>query len=160
MPRSVENAKEIFGHNSLYFVLFEELIWSQPPYTRSEAVQFIPQCRMGGVQDLPARFSGVATIRESFRGLNESIQLQVAASSKWRTVLARPLAAEVRVRMESDVAWFMATASRHSLMAATSDYVVARERQLGLNEPPTRMAQEIAFLQATSVTQDTISPVD
>lgn len=160
MSRSVENAKEIFGHNSLYFVLFQELIWSEPPYTRSEAVEFIPLYRVGGVQDLPARFSGVATVRESFRGLDESIQLQVAADAKWRAVLAGPMAAAVRARMESDVAWFMATASRYRLMAATCDYVVARENQLDLSEPRARMAQEISFLQSTGVTQDTISPVD
>lgn len=160
MSRSVGNAKEIFGHNSLYFVLFQELIWSVPPYTRSEAVGFIPLYRMGGVQDLPARFSGLATVRESFRGLDESVQLQVAAGAKWRAVLARPMAADVRARMESDVAWFMATASRYSLMATTCDFVVAREKQLDLNKPRARMAQEIAFLQSTSVTKDTISPVD
>lgn len=62
--------------------------------------------------------------------------------------------------MESDVAWFMATASRYRLMAATCDYVVAREKQLDLNEPRARMAKEIGLLQSTGVTQDTISPVD
>lgn len=160
MSQSVENAKEIFGHDSLYFVLFQELIWSKPPYTRSEAVGFVPRYRMGGIQDLPAAFSGGTTVRESFRGLDESIQLQNAAGAKWQSVLARPLAADVRARMESDVAWFMATASRYRLMAATCDYVVAREKQLDLNEPRARMAKEIGLLQSTGVTQDTISPVD
>ena len=115
---------------------------------------------MGGVQDLPARFSRATTLRESFRGLDESIQLQVAAGAKWRAVVAGPMAGEVRARMESDVAWFMATTSRYRLMAATCDFVIARENQLDLNEPRARMAQEIAFLQSTGVTQDTISPVD
>jgi hypothetical protein len=160
MSRSVENAKEIFGHNSLYFVLFQDLIWSAPPYTRAEAAGFLPLYRIGGVQDLPAAFSGGTTVRESFRGLDESIRLQDAAIARSQSLLSRPLAAEVRARMESDVAWFNATASRYRLMAATCDYVVAREKQLDLGEPRARMAQEIALLQSTAVTQDTISPVD
>ena len=131
MSHSVENAKEIFGNNSLYYVLFQELIWADPPYTRSEAAAFIPLYRMGGIQDLPAAFSGVATVRESFRGLDESIHLQEVAGAKWRAVLAGAVARDVRGRMESDVAWFMATASRYRLMAATCDYVMARQNQLG-----------------------------
>jgi Domain of unknown function (DUF4838)/Glycosyl hydrolase family 67 N-terminus len=160
MSQSVENAKEMFGSSSLDNVLFQELIWAEPPYTRSQAAAFTSQYRLGGVQDLPAAFSGATTVRESFRGLDESIQLQEIAAAEWQAVLAGALEADIRRRMESDVAWFMATASRYRLMAATCDYVVARENQLDLNEPRARMAREIAFLQSTSVTQDTISPVD
>jgi hypothetical protein len=62
--------------------------------------------------------------------------------------------------MESDVAWAAATASRYRLMAATCDYVIARFHAADLSEPRSRMEREIAFLESSPVTRDTISPVD
>jgi hypothetical protein len=160
MSQSVENAKEIFGGESLFYVLLQEVIWADPPYSAAEAAGFVRLYREGGVQDLPGGFSGNVSVRERFRGLDESIRMQEGAAIRWQALLAEPLTAEIRARMEGDVAWFMATASRYRLMAATCDYVLARQNQLDLEEPRTRMAREIAFLEATQVTRDTISPVD
>ncbi len=52
------------------------------------------------------------------------------------------------------------TASRYRLMATTTDDMVARQFQLDLVELRVRMEQEIAFLEASTVTDDTVSPVD
>ena len=120
-----------------------------------------PEIGVAGVSVARAILSlQVATVRETFRGLDESIRLQELAASKWEAVLAGVLAEDVRRRMESDVAWFVATASRYRLMAATCDYFLAQEYQLDREEPRSRMKQEIALLETSSVTQDTISRVD
>jgi hypothetical protein len=160
MSRSVENAKEIFGTNSLYWLLLQEQIWSPPIYSRAQAVQFISRFRSGGVQDLPAAFSGIRLIRASFRGLDESIRLQSDAATKWSAVLSQVLPPDVRRHMESDLAWFLATASRYRLMAATSDFVWAREHNLDLAEPRERIARELELLQQSPVLADTVSPVN
>jgi hypothetical protein len=52
------------------------------------------------------------------------------------------------------------TASRYYLMATTADDMVARQFQLDLAELRVRMEQEIAFLEASTVTDDTVPPVD
>lgn len=52
------------------------------------------------------------------------------------------------------------TASRYYLMATTADDMVARQFQLDLAELRVRMEQEIAFLEASTVTDDTVSLVD
>jgi hypothetical protein len=160
MCRSVENSKELFGFNSLFWVLFQEFIWTEPFYTPGEVVEFIGKYRSGGVQDLPAAFSGLVTERATFRGLDDSIALQEQARGRWQAVLMRPLTAATRARMESDVAWFEATASRYRLMAATIDLVLARYRGQDESETRARMAPEIAMLNGSSVTQDTLSPVN
>lgn len=160
MSQSVENAKEVFGTNSLYWLLFQEFFWASPPYTLAQTAEFIPRFRAGGVQDLPGAFSDVKSVRATFRGLDESIRLQEQAAQLWTAMLDSPLPAAERRRMESDVAWFVATASRYRLMAATSDYVVAKQNQLDLSEPRSRIVREVAFLRESPVLADTISPVD
>jgi hypothetical protein len=160
MSRSVENAKEIFGTNSLYWLLLQEQLWSPPVYPRVEAVQFIARYRVGGVQDLPAASSGMPFIRASFRGLDESLRLQSDAAVRWSALLDQPLPPDVRQRMESDLVWFSTTASRYRLMAATSDFVLAREYGLDLEEPRERIAREIGFLRQSPVLSDTVSPVN
>lgn len=160
MSQSVENAKELFGTNSLYWLLFQEFFWASPPYTLVQTAEFIPRFRAGGVQDLPGAFSDVKVVRATFRGLDESIRLQEQAARLWTVVLDGPLPAAERRRMESDVAWFVATASRYRLMAATSDYVVAKQNQLDLSEPRSRIVREVALLRESPVLADTISPVD
>jgi Domain of unknown function (DUF4838) len=160
MAHSVENAKEMFGTNSLYWVLFQDLIWASPFYSPAQVAAFIPLYRKGGAQDLPAAFSGLATERAIFRGLDDSLSLQQQAASQWLTISARVLPDEVRARIDSDIAWFAATASRYRLMAATCDYFVASQANADVTEPRARMQQEIALLEASPVTADTISPVD
>lgn len=160
MSRSVENAKEMFGTNSLLWLLFQEQLWNPAFYTRAEVVEYLPLFRIGGTQDLPAGFSGVPTERETFRGLDESIRLQSEASVRWRAILSGSLAPDVRRRMEADVEWFEATASRYRLMAATCDYVTARQRGGDLTEPRARAMREIELLRLSTVLSDTVSPVD
>lgn len=160
MSQSVENAKEMFGTNSLLWILFQEHFWAVPPYTLAQAAGFIPMFRGGGVQELPGAFSDVKSVRATFRGLDESIQLQEQAARRWTAVLDDSLPPVVRRNMESDVAWFTATASRYRLMAATSDYVVAKQNQLDLSESRNRIAREAALLLESPVLTDTISPVD
>ena len=160
MSQSVENAKEIFGTNSLYWLLFRHLIWAEPPYSDAEATEFIPRYRTGGVQEVPGTFPEVATVRASFRGLDESTYLQQLAADRWQKLLGGSLDPDVRRHMEGDVEWFAATASRYRLMAATCDFVWARHHQLDVDEPRSRIAQEISLLRESAVIQDTISPVD
>ncbi len=106
LARSVENAKEMFGTNSLSWVLLQEQIWSPAVYARDEAAAYVARYRVGGTQELPARFSNAQFQRASFRGLDESVRLQGDASSRWRELLDGPLPGDVRRRMESDVVWF------------------------------------------------------
>jgi hypothetical protein len=161
MAASVENAKEIFGTNSLYWLLLQELIWSVPHYPPAEAADLIARYRIGGAQNLPARFSGMDTIRATFRGLDESMQLQDEAARRWTALLDGPsLPAEVRRRIQDDIEWFAATASRYRLMAATSDFIWARQHGLDLEEPRARIRRETDFLLSSAVLADTISPVD
>ena len=161
MAASVENAKEIFGTNSLDWLLLQELIWSVPHYPPAEAADLIARYRMGGAQNLPARFSGMDTIRATFRGLDESMQLQDEAARRWTALLDGPsLPADVRRRIQDDIEWFAATASRYRLMAATSDFIWARQHGLDLEEPRARIRRETDFLLSSAVLTDTISPVD
>lgn len=160
MSYSVENAKEIFGTNSLYWLLLQEQLWNPAIYPRAEAVQFIARYHDGGVQDLPAASSGIPFIRASFRGLDESLRLQSDATARWSALLDRPLPPDVRRHMESDLVWFTTTASRYRLMDATSDFVWAREYGLDLEEPRGRVAREIGFLRQSPVLSDTVSPVN
>jgi len=160
MSKSVENSKELFGINSLFWVLFQSFIWTEPFYTPGEAAGFVGKYRAGGVQDLPAAFSGLVTERATFRGLDESLALQVQARGRWQTVLSGRMDASTRARIESDAAWFEATSSRYRLMAASID--VALSRYYGRDESVARerIAAEIAILDGSPVVRDTISPVD
>jgi hypothetical protein len=160
MSSSVENASQIFGLNSLFVVLFQEQIWTQPPYSRTEADSFIAQYRAGGRQQLPGGYSGRDAIAQSFRGLDESIALQDRARAQWESVLAEPMPAEERARMESDVAWFLSTSSRYRLMAATCDYVLAAPHSTEQERARMQMEVELTFLSASPVLDDTISPVN
>jgi Domain of unknown function (DUF4838) len=160
MAQSVENAKELFGTNSLYWVMFQKLIWTDPFYSTSDAIGLIGKYRVGGTQDLPAKFSGLNTVRESFVGLDESIRLQEQARIKWQAAIIGTIDREVLTHMESDIAWFLLTTSRYRLMAATCDYLVAKQDGLDLVPLRARMQVEIDFLQSSAVVQDTISPVN
>jgi hypothetical protein len=160
MSSSVDNARQIFGFNSLFVVLFQEQIWSEPPYSRTDADSFIAQYRTGGRQQLPGGYSGRGAIAESFRGLDESIAIQDRARARWESVLAEPMSAEVRARMQADVAWFLSTSSRYRLMAATCDYMLAAPHSTQRQNARTRMEAELTFLSASPVLQDTISPLD
>lgn len=124
------------------------------------AASFIDRYRLGGVQDLPTAFSGLTSIRASFRGLDDSIRMQAEARTLWSGIMTRSVPPDVRRHMESDLVWFEATASRDQLLAATSDCVVAREQ--GLDPRPYRdgMTREFAILRQTPVLGDTASPVN
>lgn len=160
MAESVSNAKEMYGVNSLYWVLFQNLIWSSPPYSSTEAASFIVRYRIGGTQELPGAYSRVTGDRESFLGLDDSIHLQQLAQTKWSAILRQPIPQNIRARMDSDVEWFAATASRYRLMAATADYVIATTYHEDVSQPRARMKREIDFLEKSPVLNDTISPVD
>jgi hypothetical protein len=95
-----------------------------------------------------------------FRGLDESIGLQRTALDRSTALLAQELPQDVRRHMESDLVWFEATASRYRLMAATSDFVWAREHGLDVEEPRQRIARELSFLRQTPTLGDTVSPVN
>lgn len=160
MSSSVDNASQIFGINSLFVVLFQEQIWSEPAYSRTDANSFIAQYRVGGRQQLPGGYSGRVAIAERFRGLDESIAIQDRARAQWESVLAEPMSAEVRARMQSDVAWFLSTSSRYRLMAATCDYVLAAPHSTQQERARIQMEAELTFLSASTVLEDTISPVN
>lgn len=160
MAQSADNAQEMFGINSFYWLLCQELLWTEPAYTRAQAAEYISLFRTGGVQELPGAFSNLVSVRATFRGLDDSLQLQEQAAQRWATALGGSVPTEIRRRMESDVEWFAATVSRYRLMAATSDCVWALQNELDRSEPRSRIEREIAFLRESPVTADTISPVD
>ena len=160
MTRSTENAQEIFGSNSLHMVLFQDLIWSPPFFSRAEAAGFIPMYRLGGSQELPAAFSGGTTMHANFRGLDSSLALQAEARDIWTRIVSFSMPAEIRMRIESDVSWFEGTASRYRLMAATCDYVAAELAGNDLTGARSRIAEEIAIIEALAPLGGTLSPVD
>ncbi len=160
MARSVDNAREMFGTNSLSWVLLQEQIWIPAFYSRDEAAAYVALYRAGGTQELPARFSNAQFQRASFRGLDESMRLQGEASSRWRELLDGPLPGAVRSRMESDVAWFETTASRYRLLAAASDFVVERAQGENLDGSRARIADELGLLRQSPVFGDTVSGVN
>ncbi len=160
MAASVENASELFGIDSMVWLLLQKQLWADPFYTDAEAVDFIQRLRTGGVQDLPTRFSNHARLRAAFPGLDTSMALQDAARADWTRTVAAVSDAPTRARMQSDVQWFEATASRYRLMAATADHVLADFSGQSLAGARERMRREIDFLDASPVTRDTLSPVD
>lgn len=160
MSRSVGNAKELFNTDSLYWTLFQEQLWVPATYGRAEAAAFVSRYRAGGAQDLPGKFSARVSVRETFPGLDQSILWQQQAKGRWEAVLARDLPTELRARLDHDVAWFAATASRYRLMAATCDFVLAPDASQEAANARERARREIQFLAHSPVTQDTISPVD
>jgi len=162
MATSVDNAREIFGPNSLYWLLFQELIWAGPSYSPAETVAFVYEFRTGNVQDLPELPKGFSEqlYRSNFRGLDDSIRLQEAAAVRWQALLSLSIDPAIRERVESDAAWFASTNSRYRLMAATSDFLIAQIGQSDLTASRSQMRAEIEFLESAAVTQDTISPVN
>ena len=160
MARSVENAQEIFGHNSLYWVLFQHFMWNPAFYTSAEALELIERYRTGGRQELPARFSNSETVVETFMGLDESLRLQESAQAKWENILINVADERIEVRMADDIEWFNATASRYRLMALTCDYVLASRNMHNANVLTLQIQHEISFLKTSPVTKDTISPLN
>lgn len=159
MAHSVDNASEIFALNSMYWLCFQDLIWAQPPYTASEVVNYLPLYLEGGIQDLPT-FPFREVVRASFRGLNESIRMQDEAAVRWEDIVAQAQDPYVRAAMASDVEWFEATRSRYRLMAATADFIVAQFNGSDVTDARDRIQTEVAFLEASPTTDDTLSPVD
>lgn len=160
MALSVDNAREMFGVNSLFWLVHQDLLWSPAFYSLEEAVSFIPVFRAGGARDVPAAYSGVPTERCVFRGLDESLALHRQAQAAWQAILARAMPEVIRSHMRADLSWFETTASRYRLMAASCEYLQAQVRQADTTAARARMATEITLLAAAPETADTISPVD
>lgn len=160
MAHSVKNAQEIFGHNSLYWVLFQHYMWNPAFYTPEECIKFIDKYLIGGTQELPARFSMPETTVETFIGLNESLKLQEIANTKWVKTLSDVTDLNVQRSMMSDVEWFKATVSRYHLMKLTCDYFISHSRKRAVNQLRVQIQHEIDFLKQAQVTKDTISPVN
>ena len=127
------------------------MIWAVAPYTPSEVLNFLPRYLDGGVRLLPT-FPFREVVRASFPGLNDSIRIQNDAAMRWEEILARPLDPDVRVAMETDVAWFQATRSRYRLMAATAEFTVAQFSGSAVAEIRERIRVEIEFLENSSTT--------
>lgn len=160
IARSTENSKEMFGINSLSWLLLQEQIWTTPFYDATTTMAFIERYRDGGVADLPAAFSGAEFERATFRGLDASLALQAEARLRWQKVLEQALPPQIRARMLSDVEWFEATASRYRLLVATIDFLKARQAGTDTGDALARINSEIEHLSETPVTADTISPID
>jgi hypothetical protein len=161
MSQSVSNAKEMFGDDSLYTVLFHHVFWKPPLFDQARVPELIERFRLGQAQVLPSAStsSGGSVKRATFLGLNDSLRLHEQAKAQWTQILAEPLRPDIRRRMLDDVEWFEATASRYRLMAATCDYVVARLFNLAMEDPRERIDAETQFLATTPVTADTLSPI-
>jgi hypothetical protein len=158
---SVDNAAEMFGINSLDWLLNQDLIW--PPsgfYREAQATQMLDRFLIGGLQPLPAAYSGRVADSARFRSLPASIALQARMEAEWQAVLAATTDPTLRTRLQADVQWFESTASRYRLMQAA----VERAQRAGRGEDTSvqraAMAREIALLERSPTTQDTVSPVD
>lgn len=160
MALSVDNAKAIFGSDSLSWMLFQKFLWSDPPYSATKALEHISQFRGGGVQEIPVAFSGGTTTRANFRGLDESIKMQTTLKPLWQEILNRGQTPEVRRRMEDDVAWFDAASSRYRLMVASCDFALAEQNSLITAEFRDRIRFEVDLLGNSPTTNDTLSPVN
>ena len=115
---------------------------------------------LADASSFPGGYSGRGAIAESFRGLDESLAIQDLARARWESVLAEPMSAQVRARMQADVAWFLSTSSRYRLMAATCDYILAAPHSTQQERARSQMEAELTFLSASPVLEDTISPVN
>lgn len=160
MAHSVENAQEMFGHNSLYWVLFQHFMWVPAFYSSAECIGFISKYRIGGLQELPAKFSLSTTVTETFIGLDESLKIHKIVLIKWEKILAEIQDSNIQQRMLADIEWFNATASRYRLMGLSCDYALARNDTQDKNKLKIKIQHEISYLKKSPITKDTISPVD
>lgn len=160
LARSVSGATEMFGINSLHWLLHQDLIWT-PGFYRPAEVQFlIPRFTQGGAQRLPAAYSGMVDFEARFIGLDAALDLLHQAESVWEAELARPRKEPERARLLADALWFRATISRYRLLMAG----VERDRASALGADTSairaRMDREIEYLANSPTTLDTVSPVD
>lgn len=159
MASSVDNAQQLFGIDSLSWVVLQEQLWAEPPYTRAQADAFIERYRVGGVQLLPGGYSARAGFRSTFRGLDDSIALLQQAERRWLEVVGQVADESVGARLAHDLEWFIATAARYRLLAAACDVLLAVDEG-GRQDARARMERELALLTESAVLDDTISPVD
>ena len=160
MSQSVDNSSEIFGENSLFWIIMQDQMWADAPFTKDEAAEYIQRYRDGGAQTLPGKFYNEQDIEVSFRGLDESIKLQVAAELLWNEALNATHDIEVRRHMLSDIAWFTATNSRYRLMRLSSDFFRLKLKSGNTEYLKLEISKEIDLLSNSPVTKDTLSPVD
>lgn len=161
MSKSVENTQEMFGTNSLRWLLFQEFMWAKPVYTRFDAAKYIHRYKTGSIQNLPALFSNKVSIKSEFIGLDQSLIFHKQVLTKLNSIiLNKDINDDIKKNIEDDIEWFMATASRYRLLAAAGNLYLARENNEPLNDFIVQIQSEINYLQKSSVTNDTISPVN
>lgn len=164
MSRSTQNVKEMFAENSLDWLLLQKIYWDSPRYTQKEVVALIPRYIVGGVQSLPTfGDEDKGNERANFAGLRVSLLLQSFAKQKYHQLFEQATEEKIKHRMQDDIAWFDSTMSRYSLLKALSDYHIDsydRKNNDGLEQHQRYIKKEVDNLTRSSVTADTISPVD
>jgi hypothetical protein len=163
MMRSVSNVKNIFGSESLSYVLFQNVYWKVPKYTdKSKIAEFISRYRKGGIQDLPNGFYHDKTswIKTEFIGLDESIRIQALTETKWKTIFDNVKDPIIRERMQKDIEWFKTAKSRYLLMDHCCELLLAKYNDEETENLKEKILKELNFLNTVEVTNDTISPVN
>jgi len=127
IAHGVENAREMFLRNSLFDLLFLQHRLERG-YSAREVSALLDGYLLGGWQDIPpspkvglGRYDGFPLERAEFRGLDESLSLLEDAVSALENVDASS-SATVRERVEEDLAWATAAASRYKLFRNAIGY--------------------------------------
>jgi hypothetical protein len=167
IAKSVSNASEMFGTNSLQWLVLQKQIWAVPFYTQSEVCDLIGRYRLGGAQELAGKFSKGAFFesnglsRSSFVGLDESLRQQRRSIENAESAMRNVSDPLISSRMRADMDWFRSTASRYKLLSHAaelqSDKCIGGKTAHAIEK---KMLNEIQFLKESSTTNDTLSPVD
>ena len=162
MSLSVSNSKNIFEAESLSSVLFQNVYWAVPPFSKEEAISFIPKYRKGGPQNIPNGFYSKkgSTYKANFLGLDRSIKLQSGLKAEWDAIIEKVKNSKIKQRMQNDIVWFEATWHRYILMALCCDYLIAKHEKTDSDMLKNHILKEIDFLENTKVTDDVVSPVN
>lgn len=159
MDTSISNSKEIFGYNSLTMLLLQDVYWEQPFYTPKEVVSLMKRYLDGGGVFLPSKYyhNKEDVIFSKFIGLNNSIQLQKLAKSKWEALLAQVHDATIKERMQNDIVWFSSTVSRYNLIKLLYDFENKRYHGEDTGALIAKIKEEISVLKASPATRSALS---
>ncbi|MGX5173685.1 hypothetical protein ACUR5C_06650 [Aliikangiella sp. IMCC44653] len=154
---SIDNAKELFGEDSLNYHLFKTIFWGES--REISDIEIFNQFKTGGLQSIPLLFEDNVLI-ENFRGLDESLSRLNNAASKWRTMLAKNIEPSIKARMLDDVEWFESSLVRYRLTSNSVDLVINGLLGNDNEQLKSLITNDILLLESSKVTNDTLSPVN
>ncbi len=162
MMLSVSNAKQIFETGSLSTVLFQNIYWSKPPYSKEDVTKLIPRFLEGGVQEIPNGYTNsmYKMNAANFMGLHESIRIQAELEKKWNVIISQVNDKSILNSMNNDIAWFKTTSSRYRLLKLCSDLEAQHLELDKVNQIKLSILKEVNFLSESRTITDFISPVN